>query len=237
MHILGVLANHLHVVIMPGHALSLIEALPVELKQLLMCHLPDVDTLQSICLSCQSFYQAFTSSEALIVSAVLSNHLGGTDLFQEAFLAVVTPHLTQSNCAVSFTNYLRHGFEAISYSIAWALPMGRLHDFIADYAMSFAVGSLRIESGVGNETPVAPTTTELRRCMRAFYRFEILSGLFSHTTDETPHLRRRIMQQFQGHFSPCEQEQVLSVRQYLPHMVAPGSTLRKTYMSPSSREW
>lgn len=66
---------------------STLERMPMELRQQLLRSLPDLMSLRSTILTCQSFYQAFINAQVFITTSIVTNQVD-SDVLPEAVAAV-----------------------------------------------------------------------------------------------------------------------------------------------------
>ena len=155
---------------------SLIEQLPVDLIQRVLCSLPNLSSLKNAALCCAAIFRAFKGAESIITTRISTNQIS-SDVLPEAIVAYESSRLQSSslqNVKENFAAaYLR---KRPSLQREWtlnsALPVEQLHVYVSSLAQIFMNQAMAKKPFNGPESP-APTHAEVCRFERALYRFEI----------------------------------------------------------------
>ena len=198
-----------------------IEWLSIELRQLIMSAITDVQSLKSAALSCPSLYYAFSNAETIITTHVLFNQVG-CDVPLEAVAALESSRLrppTKQGIQDFVAKYLRQRCPLPrSWTLRDALPVGKLHLSLRDFATKFANACLTKEP-LRSATLTTPTPGERDRINRALYRFEIFCNLFRKPDVVNFEDQRNL---FFSNFSPWENEQLACIHDFLVRQISPG---------------
>jgi hypothetical protein len=204
---------------------SMIERLPLELKQDLLAALADLASLRSAALSCPSMYHAFVNAEKLITNQVVNNQIDAAVL-PEAVGALKSSR-PQPWTRQGVGDFIHHHLQARTYlphsltlSEAWAL--GRLHSGVERFAAEFIAEMLNPSSVFAHiDAPPgwAVSKNETNRVQRAFYRFEVYCNLFRGFQEFQPGETEKL---FLFNFSYWENEQLACIHDYLFRAVCPG---------------
>jgi hypothetical protein len=197
---------------------SPIERLSIEVIQLIMLDIADVQSLKSAALSCPSLYLAFRDAETIITTHVLSNQVGYSVL-PEAVAALQSSRLhlpTEQRVQDFVAKYLHQRcLSPKSWTLRDALPVGKLHLCLSNFAMRFADTCLTRKL----LRSATPTESERNRIERALYRFEIFCNLFRKPGVVSDEHQRDL---FFSNFSPWENEQLACIHDFLVQQVSPG---------------
>ncbi|KAK8065916.1 hypothetical protein PG997_012663 [Apiospora hydei] len=173
-------------------ALSRIEQLSPELKQLVLSYATDWPSLRSAVLSCPEFYAAFKSAEQWIATRFVKN-LIDIDVLPEAYLAqglrnltVVWPypeaaHTIETWLAVELRKKRRVTDEKLT--VRDAIAMSRLHHAVESFVDEYIRYCTPLARGSTVPQPVTTlaekplTRAERSRMSRAFYLLEMFSRL------------------------------------------------------------
>lgn len=206
-------------------------SLTPEIKYAIFTNLPDVPSAKSLALTASSFYYAFLDAQSLILMQVLHNQIT-TDLLHGAFAAykaskipVWTKQAVQDFLTEYFGNSVPH--KAHRWKLSEALHMSKVHscvDFFAARFASFALSKNPTTQG----SNAAPSFTELTRIKRTLYRFELYCNLFRKPSFDrmlrgerncliqpSPFETQEQRDIFFDMFSPCENEQLGCIHDYL----------------------
>lgn len=208
---------------------SALEVMPVESRQEILRFLPDIMSLRSTVLTCSSFHQAFISAEVSIKTSVLENEV--QEVLAEAVAALESSYLqpwTRESIQKFVDDHLSsRKFQLPSWTPSKVLQLDSLHRHVQSFAAAFASEALteKLEPNELNAIPQhPPSSQEIHRIQRAFYRFELCCNLFRDpkrtlfSVDEQMHL-------FFYKFFPWEIEQLGSIHDYLFRLIAPGNAL------------
>jgi hypothetical protein len=214
-------------------SMSAVERLPVELLGEVMSKLPDLHTLQMAALSCPAFYQAFTGAKSVLYTRVV---LGKMDsrVLPEAVATLESSQLPEKLASpdqlmADFAD--RHLYQRIERTPSWnfeqAVRMERLHSQVGILARQFAEAALAekfaatigVPSNTSNVECAPPTSRELCRFERAFFRFETYIN-FARITYGDPKGSGYRMDPFFQNFSPWENEQLACIHDFLFRLVS-----------------
>jgi len=112
-----------------------------------------------------------------------------------------------------------------SWEVSGAISISELHTLIRFFADDFArqcLESLALEHGV---LQPPPSPLEMARIERALYRFEMYCKIF-HDWKFPLLLDGEQKEYLFSNFSPCENEQLACIHNYLFGKIAPGKLLR-----------
>ncbi|KAK0387914.1 hypothetical protein NLU13_4159 [Sarocladium strictum] len=207
---------------------SFVHTLPLELVCLILSAIPDPESLFSVILSCNYFYQAFNHAESTIVHHVMMNQIGPDNL-PEAITAfrsaeLPPPDFENEQTAVAFSEFLQENVHKRpsleTWSLTTALALSEIHDHVNYFATRFIAET----SGNGpiRTTKTPRTTQEINRFRRAFYRFETFSNFF-HTLYGTIWFSvRDFERQFMSPFAPWEIDQIACAHDFLGRTILPA---------------
>lgn len=205
-----------------------LESLPLELKQELLCALPDILSLRSTILSCYSFYNAFIATERLITTRVLKNQLNA-EILPEAVAALQAsqsrPRSRQRTLDFIDEHLHTRAPPPDSWTLSNAWSMSRLHFSVESFAASFVAEMLNPSSEFAyiDAPPAWPLSrNEMNRIQRAFYRFEIYFNLFRDPDLFGFHEKKK---PFFFNFSHWENEQLACIYDYLYRATCPGMNM------------
>jgi hypothetical protein len=194
--------------------------MPLEVREAIMKSLPDLPSLNSLIRSCSTFRDTFGQARPVIASCVLSHQLGPA-LLPEAVAVLESSRIETWSPDVLSTFVEKHLHTRKSSQPSWSLEdvnyMATLHRRINFFTDDFAAKSkLRIFG-----KPTNPTELERARFQRSFYRFELYCNIFCNY--RRPVFSSQVQQTcFFAKFSPVENEQLASARDYLFRAIAPG---------------
>jgi len=191
---------------------SSLECLPVELKLVLFCALPDIPSLKSLVCTASSFYHTFIDSQSLIVATVLSHEVH-PDVMPEA-VAVWEASIIKPWSKEQVQDFLKQYRDSNpspthpSWTLSDALRFSNLHSHIRFFAADFCSSILSVHpiSEVHDPAYVPPSLSELCRIQRIFYRFELYCTLYR---------RQSFAQKSEDRFSP-EEQQSLFFTKFVP---------------------
>lgn len=165
------------------------QELPTELKQCLLSAVQDISTLQSIALSCSSYYHAFKNAESLITAHVIHNQVH-VDVLPEAMAAFESSRL-QLRTREHARNFVHDHLcsrtaPAESCILLNALPLSQLQLCVQYFADGFIAEAFNETSPFGYCDDPPPrfgvSRTEVHRIHRALYRYEVYCNLFRSPT-------------------------------------------------------
>ncbi|KAI9840613.1 MAG: hypothetical protein M1837_001509 [Sclerophora amabilis] len=207
--------------------------LPPELRQAILCAVPDSSSLRALALSCSSYYHAFREMKSHIISKILSDGVP-LELLPTALLVHESSSL-KSWCkdpVLDFLPRLRNGRAPATANVSSAvitfsdaLSISGLYDHVRFFTADFASLALSAHpiGAVPDPAPEPLSSQEQRRIERAFYRFELYCNLFrnrrpnrggNHSRD---HRFTTVEQQdyFFSLFPAWENEQLACIHDYL----------------------
>lgn len=217
-------------------SLSAIERLPVELLQQILYSLEDSETLQDAVLSCPIFCNSYKEAKALITLRVLDVDIQVLPEILTAFEASqlkADPHDAKDKAILD--DFVKRNLQQRPEQPSWAkisqmVPyLWRLYPIVDYFSRRFADEALTRRAMKRASTP--PSKEELRRFMRAFYRFETYCAFFRDldpmkvTSPVQNCVReRRQMRVFFDHYAPYEIEQLACVYDFLIATAMPGKS-------------
>jgi hypothetical protein len=212
---------------------SLLEGLPTELKQLILSSISDFGTLKAAALSCPSLFTAFRCSVAATTKAVLLNQVG-PDILPEAVARLESSQLSSPRTMLAFVTFIANHLTIrrippSTFSFADASAIAHFHNSVAYFATKCAKAILAKKDS-SPTTP--PTTTEIARFCRAFYRFQIYNDLYS---PFKYHQLVAIDHEFYTHYSPWENEQLACIVDFIIQEFAPGDMMDRNPLTPHIR--
>lgn len=205
--------------------------LPAELRQAILCEMPDVRTLQSAIEVDDSLRSVFWRNESTILKNVLYKTINPR-LIPEV-LAVLDStrfHFGKVKLRVSddpwakdrVSRLLSHYFQRQSVSVNWKLAdalmiseiYGHVHFFVDDFFLSAL--SIHLSSG-DKQLPQPPVSLDERcRIEAAFLRFELFFNLFRERSEKQDRFQvEELPEIFFDKFSPWENEQLACINGYL----------------------
>ena len=197
--------------------------LPAEIKQHILCDLPNVSSLQVVATTCSSFYDVFLGSESLIIGEVLLIQINPA-LLQTAVLIL---------CSLSLEPWSKSKVQSLlmpldsdkklslpPWTLRNALRISRLHEHIEFFAADFVSTTIAAlpESPRATDLSALPLSSgESLRIQRAFYRFELFCNLFRERKKKGDErfASLELRDHFFARFLPCENEQLACVYEYL----------------------
>ncbi|KAK2804589.1 hypothetical protein FQN51_001790 [Onygenales sp. PD_10] len=194
-------------------------SLPVELRQAILCELPDVPALQAALEADASLKDAFFDAESLILESITCHQIP-VALHPEAFAVLASSHFGDKTFSADHAQKIVNNYllRVPSYPIKWTLDEARslndIHEHISCFAEEFASSALRVYP-VPPKSPKPVSITERSRFMGAFYRFEFYCNLFrKYPKQGVPFVSR---------FAPWENEQLASIYDYLFDKITPDA--------------
>ncbi|KAK2753764.1 hypothetical protein FQN55_000127 [Onygenales sp. PD_40] len=194
-------------------------SLPVELRQAILCELPDVPALQAALEADASLKDAFFDAESLILESITCHQIP-VALHPEAFAVLASSHFGDKTFSADHAQKIVNNYllRVPSYPIKWTLDEARslndIHEHISCFAEEFASSALRVYP-VPPKSPKPVSITERSRFMGAFYRFEFYCNLFREYPKQGD--------PFVSRFAPWENEQLASIYDYLFDRITPGT--------------
>ena len=222
---------------------ALLCSLPTEVKQTILCHLPDLHALKAAILSHSNLYSAFLDRKESIAFQVLSNFIPH-ELLPDAMLALDASFIegwTWSNRAMtqdwtrekvlSILDQHRNRDYKISKSISLddICSMQRLYQVIKTFTSDFITAAFS-KSPTLPQYP--PSSREWDRVARSFYRLEVYRHLFRNRDNydyndefERPKAsldfkREEQWDVYYKHYAVWELEQLATVSEYLFRRIA-----------------
>ena len=164
-------------------------SLPIEIKQVILCHLTDLSTLKAAILSHSTIYSAFINRNPPPITIQVSLYYVPQDLFPDAVFAfhaspieswtwsrrAMTQDWTRE-WVLSILEYHRNDRLPKSISLKEAFTMKKLYQVIRFFTSDFIAAALARKSSTLPQHP--PYSQEWNRVARSFYRFEIYRHLF-----------------------------------------------------------
>ncbi|WEW57319.1 hypothetical protein PRK78_002784 [Emydomyces testavorans] len=204
---------------MEGPRVSPVERLPVEITQMVLSAITDLLSLRCAALSCPAFFYAFNGAGNAITTRVLSTQVG-FDVLPEAIAASESSQLlshTDEEIEEFVANHFhRRQSPPESWTLASALPIGKLHNYVSAFAQMF-VSNVSIKESLRGAGWLDPTYDETCRIERALYRFEVFRNIFSKSRSREE--ERNI---FFANFAPWENEQLGCIHDFLVRAVSPA---------------
>jgi hypothetical protein len=187
-------------------------------------------SLKWLVLACSSFYHAFRDAESLITTRVLLNEVQ-LDVLPEAvtvFQSARNRSWTRQGI-IDFTSQhlARRTPPPQSWTLADALSISKLYSHVHYFATDFTCKCLGIQALERGVQQSLPSPLEIARIERTLYRFEMYCNIFKDfrhpmlSMDE----QREILF---SRFSPCENEQLACIHDYLHGKISPGE-FKTTY--------
>ncbi|KAL8739860.1 MAG: hypothetical protein Q9190_007378 [Brigantiaea leucoxantha] len=203
------------------------DSLAVEIKVNIFTALLDLSDLKSLILTSTSFYGAFIGTKRLIIQEVVRNGLDLELVREISALAQSLRIKTWSREAVLeiLGTYFstQPNIKTYDWDVSTALDIYRIHTLAADFSADFASTALAKEciTNQDGDSGPAPSTSELRRFERNFWKFELYCNLFRvRTPNHAPSKQDRFSPEeqkliFFDHFAAYENEQLGCVHDYL----------------------
>lgn len=200
-------------------------ALTTELKQAIFSALPSISILKSLLLTCSNFYHTFLNAESLIIKSILRNQIG-SDLIYDATIVwrSTMPFYFDEEASIKLLSLYAQRDLAVVYGLqTWKLQdaeaIGGLYDDIDDLSRDFASSALgtNIVTGLDEASPSPPSSSEINRIKRTFYRFELLCNIFGQRyRGSVVHCGRgKLLTKFFSMCRPWENEQLRCIRDHL----------------------
>lgn len=222
---------------------ALLCSLPTEVKQTILCHLPELHALKAAILSHSSLHSAFLDRKESIALRVLLNFIPH-ELLPDAMLAVEASSIegwTWSNKAMSqdwtrervlsiLDRHRRRGSNIPkSISLNDLGSMQKLYQVIKTFTSDFITAALSRNPALSQ---YPPSSQEWNRVARSFYRLEVYRHLFRNRDDydyrdrfERPKTSLDFEEEEQWdvyykHYAVWELEQLVTVAEYLFRRIA-----------------
>ena len=200
-------------------------SLAPELQQAIFSVLPDASTLNSLILTCSTFYHTFRDAESLIIKSILHNQIGSHLLF-DALIVLESRMLAPYNeeaVAQLLDLYAGRAFTITIDHQKWtrrhAVAISSLQDTIECLSQDFACSTLatNILTGLDESSPAPLSAAESNRIKRTFYRYELFYSVFRRRGDDglSWSASHRMQQYFFTIHEPWENEQLRCVYNYL----------------------
>ncbi|KAK2808173.1 hypothetical protein FQN50_004914 [Emmonsiellopsis sp. PD_5] len=179
-------------------------SLPVELRQAILCELPDIPALQAALEADASLQDAFSDAESHILDSIICHQIP-VGLLPEAFALLASSRLDEDVQKILDSYLLRLPSYPIKWTLDEAQTLINTHELVSFFAEEFASSALRI-SPVASQSPAPLSINERSRVMGGFYRFELYCIFTEYPGLEDLFLKR---------FAPWENEQLASIYDYL----------------------
>lgn len=211
-------------------------SLPTEVRQAILCQLPDLHALKAAILSHSSIYSAFLDGKELIALKVLLNVIPHGLLPDAAFAldassiegwtwsrGATTQDWTREKVISILERHKNYKIPK-SISLKDAFSMQKLYRIVEIFTLDFITAALSRNPALPQSPP---STQEWNRVARSFYRFEVYRHLFrnrdSYDYDdkfERPKVSRDFEDKEQWavyykHYAVWELEQLATVGEYL----------------------
>ena len=165
-------------------------SLPLELKRAILSFLPDVTSLRTAILTCRTFYSTYLEAESFLLADVL-----GQEIPAKLILDALAAHdasklgettLTWSPEKVAGIMLRFDGKHSGSLARPWKLAdawnLSNLHKTIQIFSLEFVDAAVlwsEEDDSVAPKLPSRkPSSSEIQRIQRSFYRYETFSNLF-----------------------------------------------------------
>ncbi|PWY90395.1 hypothetical protein BO94DRAFT_593208 [Aspergillus sclerotioniger CBS 115572] len=206
--------------------------LPLEITQAILCHLPDLETLQSTVFAHPALSSAFTEHKEYILHQILS-HTIPPELLPDAILAFnastieADPWTRERVLSILDEHKSRQIPPSFRLTVKTAFSMQTLHRQVHAFTSEFLSTALSQMFFIGFPSSVSPSYTEECRTARSFYRFEIHQHLFRMREPRAgfnkPSPDFRLAEQWNihyRHYPVWEVEQLMSVCDFLFRTIA-----------------
>jgi hypothetical protein len=164
----------------PPYSRSALCSLPIECRQTILGHLPDLQTLKAAILSHSALYSAFIGGQGSILQGIMLGMVS-PELLPDAVFAFNSSRLeiepwTREKVLSIIDEHQPH---RIPPSFKWtphaALKIQESHEHVRFFTSDFSTAALSVQPAL----PAYPlSTSEWCRVARSFYRFEIYTHLF-----------------------------------------------------------
>lgn len=203
--------------------------LPIELKQEVYSHLPDILSVVALSQTCHSFHLALSGIKSMVLAKVVQAGLVPLPLISIALDVAEAARLrpwTRSQVRNILGGLLTYK-DSTDWTFAKAVFVATLQrdiDFFSDDFAATALDTLKT---------CAPTTADLAlewseklRIMRTFYIFELYRYLFRDQPRLRGQTRFTASEQhfFFAMFPPWQNEQLACVHDYLLRYISPGQS-------------
>ena len=200
-------------------------SLTTELKQAIFSELANTSSLESLALTCSSYFHAFLNAKSLIIKSVLHTHIG-SDLIYDAIVVWKSRMITtyDDDAANEFLDsYVKRDLPMRcmmqTMRLRDAEDIGDLYDQIEDFSSSFVSSALgnSIVTGLDDPSPSPLSLLESARIKRTFYRFELLCNIFGqrYRSSDVPFKGDELLTNFFSVCRPWENEQLRCIREHL----------------------
>jgi hypothetical protein len=205
--------------------------LAVELRQVVLCQLDDIDTLQSALESDASLKSAFQGSESVILDAIVRNRIPHK-LLPEALAVLSSRKFDEKSRTIEAISNVIDTYikRQVPRHIQWTIDDARLildlHRVVRFFVDDFSSAALRLfHKDHPENPPPALSSTEHWRISGTFYRFELYCNLFrryGHFSQNYPSGKQQ-KDLFLQNFSPWENVQLGSIFDYIIGKITPGT--------------
>ena len=201
-------------------------SLPPELAPIVLCQAPDAPTLRNLIISAPSFYHGYRATPKIILEAVLSNEYGSR-LLPEALTTQLSARLPKEDFDsardVLLTKLQNKPQVPVDWTLADSLALSKIHDNVNFFALEFAAHwNEHVDETIPLDNEPA-TRTEMERIRRALFRFELYCNSFPKSLDRPgPDERKEL---FLDRFSPWENEQLVTMYEYLLERMSIGQSV------------
>ncbi|EEP80499.1 predicted protein [Uncinocarpus reesii 1704] len=199
-------------------------SLAVEIRQAILCEIPDIASLNNAVKADESLQSAFSNYESPILDKILNSTLS-PELLPEVFAVLESSHLdpwSEERVNEILDRYVERKPTPIRWTLADAQIVGDLHyhiQFFIDDFVSWALSAHPLPNG---EIHAPLSSTERFRIEAAFYRFELFCNLFRERNDKNYEIRRERSEQFSEDFAFWEAEQLGCILDYLVDKISPA---------------
>ena len=210
-------------------SLSIMEALPLELKLRILCQIPDTRTLSAIVHASPSYHQVYSRTRKKCLIAILAHQLG-EEVLADAVLTSEAADVGEANHSPDgveqwlMQNWIpreQQGSFFDEYLLVEAAGLARLQKIIEALSTDFCAKALLAhpQSVRSRSSEPEPSSTELKRIYRAFCRFEIYCRVFGWTKSNSGRRNRINVADhypcFLAKFKPWEVEEVTTVYRFI----------------------
>lgn len=220
---------------------SSFSSLPAELRQAILCEMPDVRTLQSAIEVDDSLRSVFWRNESTILKNVLYNTINPR-LIPEVLALLESTHFhfgkvtlrvpddpwTKERVSRLLSHYFQRQPVSVNWKLADALTISEIYGHIRFFVDDFASSALSVHLTSGDKQLPQPSLSTDERCRleAAFLRFELFCNLFRERAYKQERFEdEELSEIFFDKFSPWENEQLACINDYLTAKIL----IRKSY--------
>lgn len=209
------------------------DLLPTNVVLLILTAVQGVDSLRSVLLVSKIFHSTFLENQPLVLRRVTASEVD-RDILPDALLAhAATKPPRSGEDATDFLQKYKdiHSISIPSvWSMADCIQISRLGRDV-DYLTTYFQRTLTTNPVFGAEAAIVLSKGELVRIKRAFYRYSVYCSFYGYnkqaralSRDYLDAYTRR--DAFFGRFSPWENEQFVTIYEFLQRCVSKGRTSR-----------